>query len=370
MRVGLLQEGDLTGTTVSERYHQIIDEVALADRLGFSTWGTSEQHFSPPSFSIAAPEVLYSAIAMRTERIKLRTMASVMLKWNHPILVAERLATLDIVSRGRAEVCTARSNNLTTLAAFGVDPADTRAQWEDGMDVLMKAMTDDRLEHDGPVWTIHPPVEVVPKPYTKPHPAVSVAASSTQTHTNAGVRGIGAITFDNYFGFEYLQECLEAYRTAFDGADHSAVAAPNNYRGLYVATAYCAENRAEARRVAHDIAMGYFKFILDLYIPLSKQSGYTYLENLEQLIEHQDDLDWLCEFTPSVMIGTPQDFIDRIRRLEAMGVDEVLLRIDGVGHENIKRSLELIGHEVIPAVDPSASAFSFSASSAQGGVHV
>jgi alkanesulfonate monooxygenase SsuD/methylene tetrahydromethanopterin reductase-like flavin-dependent oxidoreductase (luciferase family) len=123
---------------------------------------------------------------------------------------------------------------------------------------------------------------------------------------------------------------------------------------LYVPTASCAADRAEARRVAHEVAMGYFKFILDLYIPLSKKPGYTYLDTLEKLIEHQDDLDWLCEYTPSVMIGTPQDFIDRIKRLEAMGVDEVLLRIDGVGHENIKRSLELIGHEVIPAVDPSA----------------
>jgi alkanesulfonate monooxygenase SsuD/methylene tetrahydromethanopterin reductase-like flavin-dependent oxidoreductase (luciferase family) len=353
MRVGLLQEGDLTGTTVSERYHQLIEEVSLADTLGFSTWGTSEQHFTPPSFSVAAPEVLYAAIAMRTSRIKLRTMASVMLKWNHPILVAERLATLDIVSRGRAEVCTARSNNLTTLAAFGVDPSETRDQWEDGMDVLMKAMTADKLEHDGPIWTI-PSVEVVPKPFTKPHPAVSVAASSVQSHANAGVRGIGAITFDNYFGFDYLQECLDAYRAAFDTADHSSVLAPNDYTGVYVATAYCAEDRAEARRVAHDIAMEYFRFILDLYIPLSKQPGYTYLDTLDQLIAHADDLDWLCEYTPSVMIGTPEDFVERIRRLEAMGVDEVLLRIDGVGHENITRSLELIGHEVIPAVDPTA----------------
>lgn len=351
MRVGLLQEGDLTGTTAYERYHQLIDEVALADRLGFSTWGTSEQHFSPPSFSIAAPEVLYAAIAMRTSKITLRTMASVMLKWNHPILVAERLATLDIVSHGRAEVCTARSNNLTTLGAFGVDPSQTRDQWEDGMDVLMKAMTAKELEHDGPVWQI-PSVEVVPKPYTKPHPRVSVAASSAQTHANAGKRGIGSITFDNYFGFDYLQECLDAYRTAFDETDHSDVIAPNDYRGLYVATAYCAEDRDEARAVARAVAMEYFTFILNLYIPLSKNPGYTYLDTLEQLIEHQDDLDWLCEYTPSVMIGTPDDFIERIKRVEEMGIDEVLLRIDGVGHENIKRSLELIGHEVIPVVDP------------------
>ncbi|MFC7766534.1 hypothetical protein [Leucobacter soli] len=65
MKIGLLQEGDLTGTDQATRYHDLVEEVKLADRLGFSTWGTSEQHFSPPRFSVAAPEVLYAAIAPR-----------------------------------------------------------------------------------------------------------------------------------------------------------------------------------------------------------------------------------------------------------------------------------------------------------------
>ncbi|MGW4729515.1 LLM class flavin-dependent oxidoreductase [Streptomyces shenzhenensis] len=353
MRVGLLQEGDLTGTTVADRYHQLIDEVVLADKLGFSTWGTSEQHFSPPSFSVSAPEVLYAAIAAQTRDIKFRTMASVLLSWNHPILVAERLATLDIVSNGRAEICTARSNNVQTMEAFGVNPKDTRAQWEDSMDVLMKAFTEDYLEHDGPVWRI-PRREILPRPVTRPHPPISVAASSEQSHENAGRRGIGVITFENYFGFDYLQQCLDTYRKTFDSTDHRGLAAPNDYRGLYVATAYCAEDRDEARRVARKIALDYFEFILGLYIPLADQPGYTYLEEIKALVSHRDDLDWLCDWSPSVMIGDPDDFITRIRKLEAMGVDEVLLRIDGVGHENIKRSLELIGHEVIPVVDPAS----------------
>lgn len=353
MRIGLLQEGDLTGTNVRDRYHQLMDEVVLADRLGFSTWGTSEQHFSPPSFSVAAPEVLYAAIAPLTQNIRFRTMASVLLAWNHPILVAERLATLDIVSNGRAEICTARSNNVRTMETFGVDPKSTRDQWEDSMDVLEKALTLDRIEHDGPVWTI-PSREIVPRPVTTPHPPLSVAASSEQSHANAGRRGIGVITFENYFGFDYLRQCLDSYRAAFDAAEHDRPTTPNDYRGLYVATAYCAEDRQEARSVARRIALDYFQFILDLYIPLADRPGYTYLEEIKALVEHRDDLDWLCDWSPSVMIGDPDDFIARIRKLEAMGLDEVLLRIDGMGHENIKKSLELIGHEVIPVVDPEA----------------
>jgi alkanesulfonate monooxygenase SsuD/methylene tetrahydromethanopterin reductase-like flavin-dependent oxidoreductase (luciferase family) len=354
MRVGLLQEGEVRdGKSYAQRYREMIDEVVAADRLGFSTWGTSEQHFSPPRFTVSAPEVLYAAIAARTESIKLRVMASVLLRWNHPILIAERLATLDIVSNGRAEVCTARSNNLYTLEAFGVQPSETVEQWADGMDVLAKALTQEWLEHDGPVWKI-PPRELVPKCVTEPHPPVSLAASSVSSHVKAGERGIGAICFENYFGFDYLQECIDAYRDGLTRARPDPLQL-NDYMGLYVATAFCAETREEAKRIARDVALEYFQFILDLYIPLGKTPAYRYLAGrIDALTERTEDLDYLCTETPSVMIGTPGDFVERLRRLESMGVDEVVMRVDGVAHDDILRSLELIGHEVIPAVDPAA----------------
>jgi alkanesulfonate monooxygenase SsuD/methylene tetrahydromethanopterin reductase-like flavin-dependent oxidoreductase (luciferase family) len=354
MRVGLLQEGEVRGgVSYAERYRQMIDEVVLADALGFSTWGTSEQHFSPPRFTVSAPEVLYAAVAARTTRIKLRTMASVLLAWNHPLLVGERLATLDIVSNGRAEICTARSNNLYTLETFGVAPGDTAAQWADGFEVLAKALTSEWVSHDGPVWSF-PPREIVPRCVTQPHPAVSLAASSVSSHVKAGERGIGAITFENYFGFDYLQECIDGYRDGLTRARPEPLQRAD-YLGIYVATAFCAETREEARRVARDVALEYFQFILDLYIPLGQTPAYGYLKGrIDALTDRAGDLDYLCTETPSVMIGTPADFVERLRLLEEMGVDEVLMRVDGMPHTDILRSFELIGHEVIPVVDPAA----------------
>ena len=354
MQVGLLQEAELMpGVDVARRYWEMIEEVALADRLGFSCWGTSEQHFSPPRFAVAAPEVLYGAVAQHTGDIKLRIMCAVLLAWNHPILVAERMATLDIVSRGRAELGTARSNNVYTLDAFGVDPAATREQWADSMEVIVKAFTHDVLEHDGPVWKI-PPREIVPKPVQKPHPPLSVAASSVQSHVMAGERGIGALCFESYFGFEYLQECIDGYRK---GLAKGTQMAPlrTEHMGLYVATAFCAETREEACRIAHDVAMGYYQFLVDIYVPLGRRQSYEYLDDeLQRLIDHRDDFDYLLTETPSIMIGTPDDFIERIERLEEMGVEEILMRIDGVPHADIMKSFELIGREVIPKVDPRA----------------
>ncbi len=352
MLVGLLSEGEaVAGVSYAQRYRDLIKEVVLADRLGFSTWGSSEQHFSPPRFTISAPEVLYAAIASLTEQIRLRVMASVLLKWNHPILVAERIATLDIVSNGRAEVCTARSNNLYTLEAFGVDPKDTAAQWADGFEVLAKALTQEILEHDGPVWQI-PPRPIVPRPVTMPHPPLSLAASSVATAVKAGERGIGMICFENYFGFDYLQECIDGYRDGLTRARPEPLAL-NDRMGLYVATAFCAETREDAKRIARDVALGYFEFIRDLYIPLGRIPAYDYLNGrMGELVARADDLDFLCTETPSVMIGTPDDFVERLCRLEEMGVDEVLMRVDGVAHEDIMRAFELIGHDVIPHFHP------------------
>jgi alkanesulfonate monooxygenase SsuD/methylene tetrahydromethanopterin reductase-like flavin-dependent oxidoreductase (luciferase family) len=353
MRVGLLQEGEIAeGQTHAERYGEVIAEAVLADELGFSTFGTSEQHFSPPRFTVSAPEVLYAAVAAQTSRIKLRTMASVLLAWNHPVLVAERLATLDIVSGGRAEICTARSNNLHTLEAFGVDPSETKAQWAESLELLVKAISQPVVEHHGRFWDF-PEREVVPRPVQTPHPPISVAASSVGSHRSAGELGLGAICFENYFGFDYLQSCIDAYREGL-AKGTQLPPARNEQVGLYVASAFCAETREEAREVARATALAYFGFIIDLYTPLARHSGYEYTAEFERIVEHAGDLDFLVSETPSVMIGTPEDFVTRLRELEERGVDEVVLRVDGFGHANNLRSLELIGREVIPAVDASA----------------
>jgi alkanesulfonate monooxygenase SsuD/methylene tetrahydromethanopterin reductase-like flavin-dependent oxidoreductase (luciferase family) len=358
MKIGLLQEGEIPEDQVSNprayqrRYDEMIAEVVAADALGFSVWGTSEQHFSPPRFTISAPEVLYAAVAAQTKQIIVRPMSSVLVGYNHPILVAERLATLDIVSGGRAELCTARSNNAHTLEAFGVDPSTTRQQWAESFELLVKALTQDEVEHDGELWKV-PLRRVVPKAVQQPHPALSVAASSVQTHAAAARQGIGVIGFENYFGWDYLRECVDAYRLAEHNTEPLAIV-PNDFVGLYVSTAHCAPTVAQAAAEARDVALGYFKFILDLYRPMASQPSYEYMSVVDNLVQHEGDLDFLLTETPSVMVGTPEDFVTRLRRLEEIGVDEVVLRVDGLGHEKNLQAIELIGREVIPAFAPAA----------------
>ena len=145
MRFGLLQEGLLdAGTDGHRRYHEMVEEAVIAEEAGFDFYANSEQHFivTPDLVSVSSPEVFLTYVAARTSRIRLRTASTVLLEFNHPVRVAERLATLDVLSGGRAELGTARSNNVNTLEAFGVDPTTTRAQWTESI------QRRDRVPHD------------------------------------------------------------------------------------------------------------------------------------------------------------------------------------------------------------------------------
>lgn len=348
MKIGLLQEGDATGTTVEQRYHEILEEVALADKLGFSTWGTSEQHFYGPGWNVPAPEVLYAAAAMRTEQIALRPMSIVLLDWNHPLQVAERYGALDILSKGRVELSFARSNNRNTMNVFGVDPAMTREIFAESLEILERIFTDPNIEHQGKHWKI-PPVTVTPTCVDGRFPKMSVAATGIPSHISTGQSGYGVITFDNYFGFDYLGECVAAYREGWENRD---INKPNqsNYFGVYVSTAYCASTKEEATDVADAQAVWYFEEATKVMMALADKPGYEYMGQIEKFKGIHDTPEWLRNNTPSVMIGTPDDYINRLKHLESMGVEEVLLRIDGHGHDKIMKSIELIGKEVIPAV--------------------
>src|SRR5579871_4868787 len=164
MRFVLLQEFDVPGggPPPPARYHEAVLEAQRAEELGWHTVAVSEQHFNRTLSTGSAPESYLGYLAARTEHVRLRFASVVALPFNHPIRVAERVATLDVLSNGRIELGTARSNNPTTLKAFGVDPADTRAMAGETVEVILKALTQYPFEHHGSAYDI-PPTTVNPR---------------------------------------------------------------------------------------------------------------------------------------------------------------------------------------------------------------
>jgi alkanesulfonate monooxygenase SsuD/methylene tetrahydromethanopterin reductase-like flavin-dependent oxidoreductase (luciferase family) len=349
VKFGFLSEGDTPdGLSHYHRYHEVLEEMELADALGFDFCGTSEQHFFPSVATFSAPETFYAAIAARTSRIKLRHMSVLTLAFNHPVRVAERLATLDIISHGRVELCTARSNSPRTLDAFGINPNETRAQWREGLEATVRALTEDPFEFKGKYYNV-PSRSVVPRLYRKEMFPVSVIATSLETFTLAGKSGLGAMTNDNYGGWDYLERGAKAYKEAIKDAQPFAPYPVNDSLGFCIFIANCDSDVERAYRTGRHVAEGFCAVCYDVYMPLVKRSeSYRDFAQIQDVYDHRRDLDYMMDKTPSVVLGKPEKFIETIERLQALGFNEVCLRNDGFGHEQNMRSLEMFGKYVIP----------------------
>lgn len=349
MRIGLIQEAETPkGMSHYHRYHEVLDEVTLADEMGFDFWGTSEQHFLTSIAPISAPETFYAAVAERTSQIIIRHSSVLMLAFNHPIRIAERLATLDIIAQGRLELYTARSNSAETLDPFGVNPDETREQWRETFEVVIKALTDEVLEHDGKFWKI-PPTNVVPRLYRRDPMPVGVICTSKETYTMAGELGLGVLSNDTYLGWDHVGECGALYREAIKDPKPFGNYPVTNRLGFCPFTANCAETQEKAIETGRHVADGFFRLVMALYEELAERSSdYVEFGFINKLKDKKGDYRFLMEHTPSVILGTPDDFIEALKRFESLGYDEVALRIDGFGHEQNKKAIELVGKYVIP----------------------
>ena len=349
MRFGFLTEGDTPrGASVADRYHEVIREAQFAEEHGFDFWGASEQHFTGPVATISAPEVLFAAVAHATTKIKIRSMSCVMLHFNHPLRVAERLATLDIISRGRMEFGTARGNNHHVVTTFGIDASTSRAEWEETLTVVVKALTQDPVEHHGAFYDF-PPITVWPRLHQPEFPRIFLSSTSLETHQKAGEVGIGLTSF-TFYGWEYMEEALNAYKKAVAKAKPFPGAKVNDSMGVLFVGGQVASTHAKALELARPGALGFMKFLIGFFGTMGEQGpDYAYLKDWQKMIAgHEDDLEYMNEALPLMLNGTPDEVIEKLKKFEALGVDEAIFRIDGNGHRAIMEGIEMLGRYVIP----------------------
>src|SRR5215469_1343273 len=136
-------------------YQHVIEEVVAAEQFGWDAFWTVEHHFLEEYSHCSNPEVLYGAIAALTERMRLGYGVRLMPQpYNHPVRTAESVAVLDLISGGRVD--------------FGIDPAQTRAMWQEAIEHVVGCWTEEEHEFSGRFWQM-PRRRVQPKPLQKPH---------------------------------------------------------------------------------------------------------------------------------------------------------------------------------------------------------
>jgi alkanesulfonate monooxygenase SsuD/methylene tetrahydromethanopterin reductase-like flavin-dependent oxidoreductase (luciferase family) len=335
-------------------FENSLQQIELADRLGFHSVWTVEHHFLDEYSFSSAPGVFYGAIAARTENIRIGHGVRLLpFPYNHPVRAAEAAATVDVLSKGRLEFGTGRSGTRIEMEGFGIRPPETRPMWEEALDVVVGAWTEEEFSWDGEYFKL-PPRGVVPKPMQKPHPPLWGATSSADSHEIVGRKGIGLLSFSVGAPPEALTKRIARYHEGLEQAQ--PVGKFVNSRIATFAQAHCAETTAQAHADARQAFPWYIQTSLKMIADLgawrdgSELGSYEYAKNLLGGMNLTDlDFDYLIN-NDTVLCGDPDHFVRMAKRYEAVGVDILLLLVQSydIPHEKVMRSIELIGTEVLP----------------------
>ncbi len=335
------------GQSYARRLHELVDEVRLAEKMGFDHVALSEQHVALGGISSSAPEVVFGYLAAVTSRVKLRSAVTLMPhRINHALRSAERLAVTDILSHGRTEFYAGRANTTIAMRAFNVDPNETLPQMEEGIALLKKSMREDIFTFEGKYYQI-PPRMLVPKPLQKPHPVIGVAATSERSHRWAGAEGLAVLSSNIYQGWDYQAKLIDTYRQAWKRDERGPL--DRSRIGLPIFFGIGATDE-QARRDYAEPLMHYARIATDAYPRLAKLSGdYAYMSESQPAAERAGrDWDYLLNESASTVCGSPDTVIRQLEKFEALGVDEIMLHLDSVNHEKIMEAIEMCGRYVIP----------------------
>jgi len=332
-----------------ETYQQVLNQVQLADEVGFDTFWTVEHHFLTEFSHCSAPEVLYGAISQRTKRIKIgHGVVLLPFPYNHPIRVAERIAVLDLLSNGRVNFGTGRSATDIEMGGFGIPPEETRARWEEALQMIPQMWLNETFSWEGHYFKV-PPRQVIPKPRQKPHPPIWQACTSAESHEIAGRKGLGLLSFTFLVDLPELTNRIAAYHRGIKEA--KPVGAFINEQAAVFTLGYCGESKEEAKRTAADNVVWATKRGLEMAAPLAKVASgdYAYLKQLFGIDINTITFDYLNE-RDLVIVGDPEECIRKLKGYQAAGADHILLmqQVGNIPHEKVLGSIERFAKYVMP----------------------
>jgi alkanesulfonate monooxygenase SsuD/methylene tetrahydromethanopterin reductase-like flavin-dependent oxidoreductase (luciferase family) len=349
-------------------YCEALEQIELADRLGYDTVWEVEHHFLTEFAHSSAPEVFLAAVSQRTGHIRLGHGVTLLPhKFNHPIRVAERVAALDILSNGRVEFGTGRSSQFEQ-AGFEIDTAESRDMWQESLEIIPRMWTESPFEYAGKYVRI-PPRDIVPKPLQKPHPPIWAAATSPQTWELAGRNGIGILGLTIFVSVKQLEERVRAYRAALKDAKPVGKFV-NDKVGAFTIV-HVAETRAQAiANGGADAAINYLLYAFRVLGGFADPSGkgmqreYAELEikstPYRDLIAKEYPLiakmqKGECTFEEldaedMVIVGDVDHVIRKVERYRQAGLDHfiALMQADRIPHAAVMKSIELFGRHVMP----------------------
>ena len=339
-------------TADSERqvYENALEQVRLADELGFDYIWAVEHHFLEEYSHCSGPDIFLSAAATMTKRIRVgHGVVACVPQYQSPIRVAERAAVLDIISGGRLELGTGRSATWPELSGFGANPDDTKKTWDEFVRVIPKMWMQERFAWNGRMFSM-PERAILPKPLQKPHPPMWVAVTSPGTEIDAADRGLGCLGLSPG-GFADSEKKVLNYRKHIETCD--PVGAFVNDKVLTVNFLSCCEDGDLGRRNGLKVASMFCYMAAQLLSAKEVLPTHSYPSEglLPALRRESGSPGDAAKAFKGVTMGTPDDVADAIAAWENVGFDGINFIhqfMEVVPQQYVLDSMRLFAEEVMP----------------------
>ncbi len=345
-----IQLADPTANSETKTLHECVEQAIFADELGYHEVWAVEHHGLREYSHCSSPEILLGFIAARTKRIRLgHAVTLTPYRYNHPIRVAERIATLDVLSGGRVDWGSGKSSSRVEQDAFEIDRAQLDSQWQEALLMIPRMWRSDLFEWEGKHFHI-PPTAILPKPVQLPHPPIFAACSRPETVELAGKLGIGSLNF-TAGNDEYLKRKIHSYRSAIATAQNPFGVVNNRF--CCTPTALVLEDDRLACQYGFRGAR-FFQEALATYF-FSRERIVGPIEVSREpltpalLAKSMADRNGAASQLTSV-IGDPKAAIEAVTRFDTSGVDELILvmQMATIPHEIIMQSLRTFAEKVMP----------------------
>ena len=345
MDFGLFYYCQGRGVAHDQAYAEMLDEIVLAERLGFGECWLAEHHFTDYSI-LPSPNLIIATALARTSRMRFGNYVNVM-PFHHPLRLAAEAAMLDNLARGRFDFGIGKGVRPGEFAKLGLQFDDATAMTDEAIEIVLKAWTEEACTHEGHFWRF-PELSLRPRPFQRPHPPLHMVASRPASAARVGARGWPVAM--HFTPTDVVARCVEEYRAAVAARAEPPGHGAYRPRLLLCRETYVAET-SEVARAEGALALQGFWYLSSLASPpLPTRYSDERFKELTARIWGGRTYDELAVIG-GMLIGSPEQIAAQVERLEAIGVDTLLLvcSFGNLSHAQVCRSLELFARAVIHA---------------------
>lgn len=346
MHFGIFMEEMRRGSSQVDAFREAFELVDAAEAWGLHGVWLGEMQFNPARSVLSASLAMSSAIAGRTQRLRVGTAVQ-LLPLNHPLRIAQEAASVDQISQGRFDLGIGRSGSPRAYDAYGIPYAESQARFDEALEIMLEAWKGEPFSYQGAFHRFEN-VTVSPRPYQLPHPPLRIAATTEETFPRVGRMGWPIFVGLRGMDIPELRTHLEVYRKAWHEAGHPSEAEVYLRIPVYAATT----EKAAAEEPRETITY-YMRRQAELTRAPMGRTGTGPVERRQARAERLANLSYEEIRETKVAFGTATGLIDRVTQLqETLGVNGLVAELNPGGllqTEQVKRTLRILTHEVMPA---------------------